>query len=106
MATRQTGCEALRQNRTKDHRHEHQHEDHVEHAIVEQALTGCSAGWLPEYRIPAQENAWAEGATLAPSNLLRLARLFYDRIFHWLSGVLHQFSTVVFAGGVAAGIVS
>ena len=30
----------LGQYRAEDRRHEHQYQDHVEHAIVEQALTG------------------------------------------------------------------
>jgi hypothetical protein len=38
----ETGSEVLGQHRTKDRRREHQHEDYVEHAVVEQTLT-CRA---------------------------------------------------------------
>ena len=36
------GGEPLRQHWTEDRRHEHQHKNHVEHAIVEQTLIGCA----------------------------------------------------------------
>ena len=45
-ARHKAGGEPLRQHRTKDRRHEHQHENHVEHAIVEQTLTCApSVSW-------------------------------------------------------------
>ena len=53
-----------------------------------------------------QRNSRRRGCITRATRISRRVRFIYDRIFHWLSGVLHQFSIVVFAGGVATGIVS